>query len=372
MSATSLVVDFAQGGNSEAFAREGWRGGEPRHRWSFGGRNLLVLPPMARSRQFALTLDCDPSQPPSVTQQLALELNGVSLGALQPRRGVPQQVIVPGDIVSDAQDNMLVCLNANLSTSAGGEQSRALALAWRRLELSPDDATLFDPPETLPEPENIAALPVQTIVSLYQSLGQNCELGLFQRRCGAEPLGLLRFSSIFPDRLVQALRNRFAGVDAAAEFSLVAPRPGGELMGRQARFGLSYHTFKKENEVEIEALKVKELQRLGYLARLFVEQLENDEKIFVRLGDFEPEGEFRALHHLLRAFNPQARLLLVQPAPARAGQVERLGPNLYRGFLSSFADPARVPSTLSVEDWLKVCATLYLDQRARGRIEPPG
>lgn len=374
MSATSLVIDFAQGGNSDAFAREGWRGGEPRHRWSFGARNLLVLPPLARSRQFALTLDCDPAQPPGVRQDLALEFNGVSLGLLQPRRGIPQRLVIPGDIVSDARDNTLVCLNANPAASAGGDASRALALAWRRLELSPADTTRFNQPEPLPEPQDMGALPLQSVLGLYQSVGQNCELGIFQRRYGAEPVGLLRFSSIFADRLVYGLRNRFAGIDAANEFSLVAPRPGGELMGRQALYGLSYHTFRNENDVDVEAFKAKELQRLNYLARLFIEQLENDEKIFVRRGDFEAEGEFHALHHLLRAYNPQARLLLVLPAPsdapARAGRVERLGPNLYRGFLSRFADPASVPASIAYEDWLKVCATLYLDQAEQGRVEP--
>ena len=320
-----------------------------------------------------MTLDCDPAHPPAIRCDLALEFNGVSLGVLQPRRGIPQRIIVPGGLVSDVQENTLVCHNPNIVVPAGGDESLALAMAWRRLEMAPDDVTLFDPPEALPEPEDIAALPVQAVVSLYQGLGRNCELGIFQRQCGAEPIGLLRFSSVFADRLVQGLRTRFAGIDALDELSLVAPRPGGELMGRQASYGLSYHTFRNERDVDVEALRVKEAQRLGYLARLLVEQIENDEKIFVRRGEFETEGEFRALHQLLRVFNPQARLLLVQEAPRdepeRAGRVERLAPNLYRGFLSKFADPARVPASLVYGDWLKVCATLYLDQMRRGRLE---
>ena len=28
----------------------------------------------------------------------------------------------------------------------------------------------------------------------FESVGDNCELGIFQRRVGAEPLGLLRFA----------------------------------------------------------------------------------------------------------------------------------------------------------------------------------
>ena len=378
--ATSLVIDFGQGGNSDAFAREGWRACEPRHRWSMGARNLLVLPALARSRQFALTVYCDPAQPPSVAQNLALEFNQASLGVLRPRRGVPLRLVVPGDIVNKSGDNTLVCLNPNVPSSdrqsAGNRPLGALAFAWRRLELSPDDTVTLDAPDTLPEPEDVAALNLQAVVGLYQSLGRNCELGIFQRRCGAEPIGLLRFASVFADRLVQGLRQRFAGIETATELSLVAPRAGGELMGRHALYGLSYHTFKKESEVDVEALRASESRRLGYLARLLIEQIENDEKIFVRLGEFESEGEFRALHQLLRVYNPQARLLMVQAAPPsepeRAGHVERLAPNLYRAFLSSFADPARVPSTLAYDDWLKICATLFLDQKEKGRVDAAG
>ncbi len=369
----SVVLDFRHGGNSNAFAREGWRGCESGHRWSIGERNLLVLPPLARNRQFALTVDCDPPRPASVKQDLGLELNGVSLGVLPIRRGVPQRIILPGDIVSDAQDNTLVFVNPHLTPS---RDKLAAALAWRRLELFPTATTLFNAPEPLAEPEDMAAVPMQDVLSLYQSLGQNCELGIFQRRYGAEPLGLLRFASIYPDRLVRGLRLRFEGIDAASDLSLAANRPGAELMGRHAIYDLSYHTFRKENEVDVEAFKVKELRRLSFLARLFFEQMENDEKIFVRRGDFETEGEFLALHQMLRAYNPEARLLLVQAAapeqPERAAHVERLAPNLYRAFLSHFADPARVPTSLAYEDWLKICATLYLDQKARGRIEPEG
>ncbi|MDE3177608.1 MAG: hypothetical protein KGM15_16025 [Pseudomonadota bacterium] len=365
--ATSLLVDFGHGGNSDAFTREGWRGGEPRHRWSVGARNVLVLPPLAGGRRLALTVECDPPHPPSVRQDLALEFNGVALGVLQPRRGVPQRFLLPDGLVNNAGDNTLVCLNPQFANPADAAK---VALAWRRLEVAPDDSTLFDQPELLPELKDVAAIPLQAVLGLYQSLGQNCELGIFQRRYGAEPIGLLRFTSIFPDRLVHGLRAGFAGVEAADQLSLVAARPGGELMGRQASYGLSYHTFKLEGAVDVAAMKTKEAQRLGYLARLFVEQLENDEKIFVRRGDFEAEGEIRALHQLLRVYNPRARLLLVQEAAERAGRVERLAPDLYRAYLSSFADPADVPATIAYEDWLKICATLYLDQAALGRVAP--
>ena len=250
---TSLVLIFARDGNSNAFAREGWRPSEPNHRWSAGERSLLVLPALAASPQFALTLHVDFAPVAGVQRTLALELNGVPLAILQPTRGVPQCLVVPGEIVSDRRENTLVCHYSN-AHAPDNHDLRWLAVAWRRLELTPDDTPPFGEPEPLPEADP-AALPMQEVVTAFQSLGQNCELGIMQRRCGAEPLGLLRFASIFPDKLVQGLRTRFAGVEAAEKLSLVPAQPGGELMGRHAFYGFSYHTFKNERDVDVADFK---------------------------------------------------------------------------------------------------------------------
>jgi hypothetical protein len=53
------------------------------------------------------------------------------------------------------------------------------------------------------------------------SLGDNCEFGLVQRRGGAEPLGLLRFASIFLpieirlEKLAAVLERKFEGLCVA-------------------------------------------------------------------------------------------------------------------------------------------------------------
>ena len=47
----------------------------------------------------------------------------------------------------------------------------------------------------------------------FESLGDNCELGLVQRRAGVEPLGLLRFAGAPLRRLITALDARFEGID---------------------------------------------------------------------------------------------------------------------------------------------------------------
>ncbi len=368
----SVVIAFGHGGNSAAFAREGWHGCEAEHRWSAGVRSVLVLPPLAASERYLLTFDCDPVPAEGVRQSLGLEFNGVALAVAPPQQSLPQTLIVPGEIVSPARENVLVLHSPNALIPAehfpGNGDTRVIAFAWRRLEMTPDDTPLIGEPLALPEADP-DAMPMQAVASLYQSLGQNCEVGLFQRRCGVEPMGLLRFASIYPDQLVLGLRTRFAGVGIAENLTLKAGHPGGELNGHQVAPKFMYHTFKNEPDVDVADFQVKETRRLGYLARLFVEQLENDEKIFVRRGGFEADGEIWALHRLLRTFNPQARLLMVQASPERAGRVEQLSPNVYRGFLANFADPVRAQSTLPFEGWRKICATLYAEQQRIGRVD---
>jgi hypothetical protein len=46
----------------------------------------------------------------------------------------------------------------------------------------------------------------------FESLGDNCELGLVQRRAGVEPLGLFRFAGAPLRHLIRALETRFAGM----------------------------------------------------------------------------------------------------------------------------------------------------------------
>ncbi len=371
--AKALVISFRRGGNSDAFVREGWQPCEAGYRWSYGDSSVLALPPVAASRRFTLTFYCDPAPITGVRQNLTLALNGVALAVVQPQRTVPQALVVPGEIVNQSGDNILALHCSNALTpgehSPDSRESRPIAFAWRRLELTPDETPMIGEPAPLAEADP-HTLPMASVVGLYQSLGQNCELGLFQRRCGAEPFGLLRFASMFPDQLVQGLRTRFAGVGGADNLMLAPAQPGGELMGHHAAPEFLYHTFKNERDVDVAEFHGKEAQRLGYLARMLLEQLDNDQKIFVRRGGFEANGEIWALYRLLRAFNREARLLMVQQAPERGGCVERLAPNLYRGFVSKFADPEDVPGTLPYEDWRKICATLYLEEQRRGRVEP--
>jgi len=75
-----------------------------------------------------------------------------------------------------------------------------------------------------------AELSDRELVLRFESLGDNCKLGLVQRKVGAEPLGMFRFAGAPLEHLLQAMRARFAGMADPAHVQ-VQPE-NGEFMIR--------------------------------------------------------------------------------------------------------------------------------------------
>ena len=104
---------------------------------------------------------------------------------------------------------------------------------------------------------NIATVAPDTIsdrdlVINFESIGDNCEFGLVQRMAGAEPLGLLRFSSAPILLLCRALRTRFDGLADPAAVQVWPAK--GEYLVRLARYEFVYHTHVRVGEMEPELL----------------------------------------------------------------------------------------------------------------------
>lgn len=363
--------------NAGPYLGEGWQKAEAAHRWTEGRRSVLRLPPLRAQAWFALTMQGWALNIGGVTppQTLTIVLNGTSLRRLHLDGGLPTTLAVPGDLVRGDAENIVHLDHPEAARPSqlqpGHGDTRLLSLAFQRFDLAPLDEPLRLAPRPLP----LAALPqgadaAKAVCESFQSLGQTCDVGVFQRHYGAEPFGLSRFASLFPDRLVKGLRTRFAGVGDPGRLSFFVPEGSKELHGRHADYGLDYHTFKMAGETDVAALALSEARRLNYLARLFFEQLENDEKIFLRVGHFQTPEEALALHLLLRTYHPRARLLLLDAAPAfapeRIGRVIELRPGLYRGYLSRPSDLAQTRNVQLFEEWLRICATVVAFERARG------
>ena len=67
-------------------------------------------------------------------------------------------------------------------------------------------------------------MPTRDLMLRFESLGQNCEFGLVQRRCGSEPLGLLRFASTPLPHLLAAFEGGFEGLGGPDAIEII-PSP---------------------------------------------------------------------------------------------------------------------------------------------------
>jgi hypothetical protein len=207
----------------------------------------------------------------------------------------------------------------------------------------------------------IAAAPVEAeaaheLAMRFESLGENCEFGLFQRRLGAEPLGLLRFASAPLPVLLRALRKRLSGLGRPEFVQVALSATGEEYMVRDTRFGFEYHAWVEVGAMSPEAIHAREAKCLPLLARKLVEDLTEGRKLFVYHA-LEPVQESHAaeLAEVIRTYGP-GTLLWVECAGAahRPGRIVRIGPGLLKGYIDRFA-PGENAHDFSFEGWLAVC-----------------
>jgi hypothetical protein len=353
------------GGNCSDYIQSGWSKAEQVLRRSQGNVSAIALPPIGASKWYLLTCDVTFPKPlGSERPELGISINGIEIDRFSSGSGTSVAIIVPGAALSAESTNLIVFRNyiacePTPATCQGSDEN--LGFAWQSLALSPIVNSEFVKPGLLPEQlgEDVLAAEIATA---FQSLGQNCECGLFQRRCDVEPLGLLRWAYIKPPELLRGLTRRFEGISDVSALSLRSDSPGGHLTGYHDVYGLEYHTYLMESDVDVTRATQKESDRLGFLARMLIEQLEADEKIFVRSKGFSAMRELRRLHLAMRVYNPTARLLYVDEAPSDAreliGRVEWLAPGLYKGYLDRFA-PEENAYEFSFDVWLRICKTVF-------------
>ena len=211
------------------------------------------------------------------------------------------------------------------------------------------------PIEHLRQPEGWTA-PIaddQALMQQFESLGDNCEFGLVQRKCGAEPLGLLRFAATLPKPLIAALRGRFEGM---GEHLVVRTAPHGrEYMVEDQRFGISYHAWVSVGSMGPEEVLRREVRRVPFLVRKLIDDLTLGHKLFVY---HRPGLEKQAAEEIAAAIRDcgPGTLFWVTLADAdhAPGTVERIGDNLLRGHIDRFA-PGHNAYDFSFDCWMTLC-----------------
>jgi hypothetical protein len=385
----ALSLVFGAEGNARPYLRDGWANPEPNFVWTAGPVSRLEIPKPRGAREYRLRLLAGPfvMKERLLSQRLTLAVNGIVLGTAVATEqaviecAVPEAVLGGGDV---AELTFTLPDAARPVDVTGADDRRTLAFAVERLELFDSEGLPSDtvtepsvvrseepvapaPPEPVSALASVepvtatssapgAALPLSELMLRFESLGENCEFGLVQRRCGAEPLGLFRFASAPLPKLIAALDARFEGLSEPANLEVQLSPNGREYLVADKRFQLLYHAWVMAGEMTAEEVHRREVRRLPLLIRKLSEDLSQAEKIFVFHGmeplSSEQAGELLAR---LRAYGANT-LLWVELADAehRPGTVELCGDGLLKGYIDRFA-PGENAHDLSLDCWVTLC-----------------
>lgn len=377
---------FRAGGNAAAYLGLGWSPAEENFIWSMGHESALSLPKPGHSADHVLQIALAPFIVPGVLgfQHLEVLVNGEKVAnVLLPEQAVlkiavpwallerrPQMEIVlhvptarrPIDVNGIADDRLLGVSVLEMSVFAEGE-------ATHRLTAPPAP----EPPPPDLSPAITPKLPDDLdLVLMFESIGENCEFGLVQRRCGAEPLGLLRFASAPYDKLMAALEGNFVDMGLSDQIEIQISASGREYMVLDRRFGFLFHAWVEVGKKPVNEVHQRETRRLLFLVRKLLEDFASGEKIFVYHAMHAlTQAEATCMVQALRRYGPTT-LLWVELADAShpPGTVMRLSDGLLKGYIDRFA-PGENAHDFSFDCWIEICRACFVAQHAaQPRIAP--
>lgn len=208
------------------------------------------------------------------------------------------------------------------------------------------------------------------LLSMFESVGLNCEFGLVQRAVGIERLGLLKWCVSEPSMLIAALRDKFEGLGDAGNVEIGVH--GWEYDVIDKKFGFRGHSFVNKEEISADKFLVQMQKRLKYLKNKFLEDLYDGGYIYVfkQNGKPFPFSQIDELAWLINSYGG-ARLLWISEAAVadqEAGFVEFCAPYLIRGYVSHLA-PYDDAHDIDVGGWVEVCRRAYSLVQGKG-MEP--
>jgi hypothetical protein len=189
----------------------------------------------------------------------------------------------------------------------------------------------------------------------FISLGMNCEFGLVQQYCGANPTDLFRFGLV---HLVDLLALLDRGLVLPADSLNVQPdAEGREYLTFLEGTRIGFHTNQLvENTSEVRTSE-QERRRLPRLARKLRDELAAGDRACVYAADCLDALQALRLHDALLRFGP-VRLLVVsvQKPPHGPGSVVKLRDGLMFGTIDRLTAPTFARRS-SVDVWLALIRT---------------
>ncbi len=192
------------------------------------------------------------------------------------------------------------------------------------------------------------------LLSQFESLGDNCEFGIVQRKAGLEPLGFFRLNFAPMPALIRGLDSDFAELSQLDRLEIFAA-PNGELIARIRDYGFVYHTGRRVEDITPEALYGQQVKAIPFLIRKLLDDLRSAEKIFVRKGnDSARLDAIMPLLAALRRHGPATLLWVVPQDMAHSpGSVEVVQPGLLKGYIDRLADYHDAVRVSPV--WVDIC-----------------
>jgi tetratricopeptide (TPR) repeat protein len=186
----------------------------------------------------------------------------------------------------------------------------------------------------------------------FESLGDTCEFGIVQRRFEAEPISLLRWSSIQPEHLIRALDSDFDGVGDAENTIVEASH--GEYVTRDKRYHMFSHTFTPETTEPLAKFATQHLRRMKFLRKKLIEDLGTGEKILVyKSVNGVSDEQARGILRSIRRYGGQSVLLCVrlENGAQTSGTLTELEEGLFIGYIDRFSTV-----DINVDAWVKLCS----------------
>jgi hypothetical protein len=214
-----------------------------------------------------------------------------------------------------------------------------------------------------------AALSDRDLVLQFESLGDNCELGLVQRRVGVEPLGLFRFASAPLRHLIRAMDARFEGI--ADPDHVRVETQNDEYMIRLSKYDFIYHTHVKIGEVDPAALCQQQTRTVSFLTDKLIADLKTPEKIMVfRQNEALSTNDLLDFRAALAAYGPATLLWVQATRPGHPpGSVSVIDDTLIAGYVTRLARRGNAPD-LDLQSWMTMLRKAHAVRPAHPNLRP--
>jgi hypothetical protein len=194
----------------------------------------------------------------------------------------------------------------------------------------------------------------------FESLGENCEFGIVQRRCGAEPLGPLRFAIVAAENLACALEARLS--DLLDPKLMEVRLSNGRYVAHNREYDITFgHSGLHDGDLGPDRALHLILRRLQLLNRKLGAILSGGEKILVFRSRVDDDALALRLGAALHRFGPNC-LLWVAPTNDRnaVGLVAPLADGVLKGLIDADSDW----DNPVLDTWLDLCERAYEHWRA--------